>query len=201
MSIRVAGAGPGHINPLTAEVSAAIKQAGTVIGFERIASDLKTIRNDIIAVKNMDEVLQAVKKYTDILILASGDPGFFGITEFLKNKGIAIDSVLTGISSMQYFMNKIQKPWHNVPVYSFHGRPFDFSILKKEERFFILTDKINNPDFISQTLKTENITGKLYIGYNLSYDDELIEIYRIGEKIDVRSNLNTVLVERENEPV
>lgn len=198
MSIMVAGAGPGNINFLTAEVLSAIQQAETVACFERLASDLKSVRRDIITIKTMEDVLQTVNAKNDVLILASGDPCFFGITEFLKNKGVKIDRVLTGISSMQYFMSRLQKQWQTIRFYSFHGRTFDFSKIKEERLFCILTDKVNNPDFISQILKKENISGKLYVGYNLSYNDELIETYTIGEKIKVKSELNVVLAERES---
>ena len=95
-------------------------------------------------------------------------------------------------------MSRLQKQWQTIRFYSFHGRTFDFSKIKEERLFCILTDKVNNPDFISQILKKENISGKLYVGYNLSYNNELIETYTIGEKIKVKSELNVVLAERES---
>lgn len=139
--------------------------------------------------------MRIIAEKDDIVILASGDSCFFGITEFLKTKGVKIDRILPGISSMQYFMNKIRKQWNNVRFYSFHGRVFDFSKLQYKKQFCILTDKTNTPDFISKELKKENMYGKLYVGYNLSYADELIEEYCISDNIDEKSPVNIVFAE------
>ena len=197
MPLTVAGAGPGNIELLTQEAIRAIKDADMVAGFERIASDVKPIRNDVKTLNGISEILDLPIEKKKVLVLASGDPCFFGITEFIKNKNIKIEKVITGISSMQYFMSKLQKQWQALPFYSLHGRETDFSKMHSKESFFILTDKTNNPDIISARLKEEGFKGRLFVGYNLSYPDESIEEYTIGDKIIVKSFLNTVLVQNE----
>ena len=197
MPLTVAGAGPGNIELLTQEAICAIKDADIVAGFERIASDVKPIRNDVKTLNGISEILDLPIEAKKVLVLASGDPCFFGITEFIKNKNIKIEKVITGISSMQYFMGKLQKQWQSLPFYSLHGRETDFTEMRSKESFFILTDKTNNPDTISARLKEEGFKGRLFVGYNLSYPDESIEEYTIGDKIIVKSFLNTVLVKNE----
>lgn len=197
MPLTVAGAGPGNIELLTQEAICAIKDADIVAGFERIASDVKPIRNDVKTLNGISEILDLPIETKKVLVLASGDPCFFGITEFIKNKNIKIEKVITGISSMQYFMGKLQKQWQSLPFYSLHGRETDFTEMRSKESFFILTDKTNNPDTISARLKEEGFKGRLFVGYNLSYPDESIEEYTIGDKIIVKSFLNTVLVQNE----
>ena len=197
MPLTVVGAGPGNIELLTQEAIRAIKDADIVAGFERIASDVKPIRNDVKTLKGISEILDLPIETKKVLVLASGDPCFFGITEFIKNKNIKIEKVITGISSMQYFMSKLQKQWQALPFYSFHGRETDFTEMHSKASFFILTDKTNNPDIISARLKEEGFKGRLFVGYNLSYPDESIEEYTIGDKIIVKSFLNTVLVQNE----
>lgn len=197
MSLIIAGAGPGNIQLLTGEVLEEIKNADIIAAFERIADDVKVIRNDILKLTALNEILTLPFKEKRVTVLASGDPCFFGITAYLKTKGCVIDKVLSGISSMQYFMCKIQKPWHSLKFYSLHGRGADLKQMKNDTTFFILTDKINNPDFISRELRRNNFCGKIYVGYNLSYADESIEVYTIGEKIIVKSFLNTVMIENE----
>ena len=197
MPLTVAGAGPGNIELLTHEAICAIKDADIVAGFERIASDVKPIRNDVKTLKGISEILDLPIETKKVLVLASGDPCFFGITEFIKNKNIKIEKVISGISSMQYFMSKLQKQWQTLPFYSLHGRETDFTEMHSKDSFFILTDKTNNPDTISARLKEEGFKGRLFVGYNLSYPDESIEEYSIGDKIIVKSFLNTVLVQNE----
>ncbi|UTC63940.1 precorrin-6y C5,15-methyltransferase (decarboxylating) subunit CbiE [Treponema sp. OMZ 788] len=197
MSLIIAGAGPGNIELLTQEAVRAIKDADIVAGFERIASDIQPIRNDVKHLKTISDILDLPIDTKKVLVLASGDPCFFGITEFVKKKNIKIEKVITGISSMQYLMCKLQKQWQNLIFYSFHGREADFTEMHNKESFFILTDKANNPDTISARLKKEGFIGRLFVGYNLSYPDEAIEEYNIGDKIIVKSFLNTVLVQNE----
>lgn len=197
MSLIVAGAGPGNVNLLTKEVIDQINICDVVVAFDRIANDIKILRNDVIKLNSIMEILSLPIADKKVLVLASGDPCFFSITEFLKKTEMPIDRVCTGISSMQYFMASMQMQWQNINFHSFHGRSPDFSKMKNQERFFILTDKKNNPNFISQELSKNNFIGKIYVGYNLSYDDECVEIYNIGDYIEVKSFLNTVLIENE----
>ncbi|UTC67450.1 MULTISPECIES: precorrin-6y C5,15-methyltransferase (decarboxylating) subunit CbiE [unclassified Treponema] len=197
MSLIIAGAGPGNIELLTQEAVREIKEADIVAGFERIALDIKCLRSDVIRLKSISEILDLPIETKKVLVLASGDPCFFGITEFIKKKNIKIEKVITGISSMQYLMSKLQRQWQTLLFYSFHGRDADFREMHSKDSFFILTDKTNNPDTISARLKEEGFNGKLFVGYNLSYPDESIEEYEIGDKIIVKSFLNTVLVQNE----
>ncbi|WP_024468726.1 precorrin-6y C5,15-methyltransferase (decarboxylating) subunit CbiE [Treponema pedis] len=197
MGLIIAGAGPGNIRLLTGEVLEEIKNADIVASFERIADDLKTIKSGVLKLKSLTDIIDLPFGEKRVLVLASGDPCFFGITAYLKTKNINMEKVLTGISSMQYFMCKLQKQWHSLKFYSLHGRSADFTQMKNDKAFFILTDKTNNPDFISQELKRNTFFGKIYVGYNLSYEDECVEVYNIGEKIKVKSFLNTVMVENE----
>lgn len=57
MPLTVVGAGPGNIELLTQEAIRAIKDADIVAGFERIASDVRPIRNDVKTLKGISEIL------------------------------------------------------------------------------------------------------------------------------------------------
>lgn len=96
-------------------------------------------------------------------------------------------------------MSKLQKSWHNSNLISFHGREKD-----KEEKILkiiespmsiILTDSKNTPDYISKLLYERGARGSMYVGFNLSYEDEAIITANIGDIIDDKSTLAVVLVE------
>ena len=148
----LAGAGTGSIDRLTIEVYREIKNADRVFAFGRIAGNFKEIREDIEIVNRVDEIINKVK-YVEgtILILASGDPCFFGVLDLLKRKGVIIDRVLPGLSSMQSLMAKFQIPWKSFEFISFHGRDMDLEALANDKLFF-LTDKINTARKISDSL-------------------------------------------------
>ncbi len=193
----VAGIGPGNPEYLNRNVEKTIKSAEKVLAFGRIAETLKDMRRDIIKVNRVDEVLDFIKDEKNVLLLASGDPNFFGIVNFLKNKGIRIDEVMPGISSFQYMMAKLQKPWQDAKFLSLHGREDDLSLVKRYPLSIILIDKDHMPSEISRKLYELEIRGKIYVGYNLSYHDETIIRKEIGEEIEDISSLGVVIVENE----
>lgn len=195
--ITVAGIGPGNPKYLTEEVREAIEKASCVLAFGRVANSLKGIRSDYIKVMSVEEVLNYSKANDDILILASGDPCFYGILEFLQKKNIVVDSVMPGLSSFQYMMAKLKKSWNNALLLSLHGRKEDLSKVKISPLTVILTDKENCPSVISSRLHKLNMKGKIYIGYNLSYEDEAILVKNIGEEIVDISPLAVVVIENE----
>lgn len=57
----------------------------------------------------------------DVVVLASGDPGFFGILRALRDRGHAPE-VLPAVSSVAHAFARIGLPWDDVTVVSAHGR-------------------------------------------------------------------------------
>ena len=55
------------------------------------------------------------------VVLASGDPGFFGAVRALRERGIRC-SVLPSTSSVQQLMARVGRSWDDVAVVSAHGR-------------------------------------------------------------------------------
>lgn len=195
--LTVAGIGPGNPKYLTVDVKEKIETTKYVLGFGRVASTLKEIRSDIISVNKVDEILNYIEEDKETLLLASGDPNFFGIVDFLKRKEIKINEVLPGISSFQYMMSKLQKSWQDANFLSLHGRSESLEKVKEHKLSIILIDKDNTPSFISKELFKLNIKGTIYAGFNLSYDDEKIIKVNIGEEIEDISSLGVVVIENE----
>lgn len=195
--ITVAGIGPGNPKFITEEVKEAIKEAETVVAFGRVSESLKGLREDCIEVKTVGEILKFSNEKEEILILASGDPCFYGILEYLKKKDIVIYDVLPGISSFQYMMSKLKKSWHTANFLSLHGRNVGLENVKNNYLSIILTDKENTPSKISKSLYKLGVKGKIYAGFNLSYDNEKIVTTSIGDDIESISSLAVVVVENE----
>lgn len=195
--ITVAGIGPGNPKYLTVEVREEIEKAKCVIAFGRVGETLRDIRNDFIIVKRVEEVYKHSLKNSNLLILASGDPCFYGILEYLKVKGINVDEVLPGISSFQYMMGKLKKSWHSGKFMSFHGRMGRLEEVLESKLIIMLTDSLNTPNVLSKKLYEVGARGNMYIGYNLSYEDEKIIKIKIGEEVEDYSSLAVVVVENE----
>lgn len=194
---RLVGMGPGSLKHVTLEAVDRIRAADKLIAFGRISEAAKEIRADICVINRVDEVPDMLEPEKDTVILASGDPGFYGILDFLQKHGIAVDEVVPGLSSMQYMMSRLKKSWQAAVLTSFHGRQADIGSLRSCRAAVILADSSHTPDYISKYLRDNGLKGKIYAGFNLSYADELIIEKRIGEEIENISPLALVVIENE----
>ncbi len=204
--IYLIGMGPGNVKNLTVEAIDTLKSSSKIISFGRIGETAEELGLEVEKVSRIAEIKDTLEKETEavkdekiISILASGDPGFYGILEYLKREEIEIFKVIPGLSSIQYMMAKLQKSWHGANLLSFHGREEEreekiLGILKTPTSI-ILTDSKNDPNYISKTLYERGVIGKIYAGFDLSYDNELIVEAKIGDEINQRSSLALVLVE------
>lgn len=195
--IRLVGMGPGSMRHVTAEAVDRIKKADRVIAFGRLAAAAREIRDDIRIINKVDEVPGLLDNEADTAILASGDPCFYGILDFLRKQGVNIDEVVPGLSSVQYMMAKLKKSWQDAALISMHGRERGLEEIKKCRKAVILTDGSHTPGYISSCLGDMGMKGKIYSGFNLSYGDELIVEKRIGEEIEDISPLALVVIENE----
>lgn len=195
--IRVIGGGPGDIKYLTLDAYEKIKTADYVVAFSRISEDIQSLNENIIKVQRVDQVIEEIAKLEDkdVAIVASGDSCFYGIVDLLIRKGINITEVVPGISSVQYFFNRLKKSYSHIETQSVHGRDFDFSKIDKSNNYSFLIDQEKGANFISRELNNLAFKGKLYCGYNLSYEDEEIFIINIGDEIEEPSSLGVVVTD------
>ncbi|OGO78207.1 MAG: precorrin-6y C5,15-methyltransferase (decarboxylating) subunit CbiE [Clostridiales bacterium GWB2_37_7] len=195
--IRLVGLGPGGTKHITLEAVEIIKRADVVIAFARIAKTALQIRAEVKTIDRVDQIVDMLNADREIAILASGDPCFYGILDFLQRNGIAIDQVVPGISSIQYMMARLKKSWHSAALLSFHGRECSIEELRNSKTSIVLTDSSYTPNYISRLLSNMGVKGKIFVGYNLSYEDELIIEKQIGADIDDYSALAVVVIENE----
>lgn len=195
--ISIVGMGPGHRNYLTEEAVQIIQEADIVVAFGRIAETARLLTSRLFIIDRVSDITSYVTHGERVAILASGDPGFYGILEYIKKQQIPIDNVVPGISSSQYMMARLQKSWHHAKFLSLHGREETLEVVKHFPLCIVLTDKIHTPDVISKRLRTLGIQGRLYVGYDLSYDNERIITTEIGNAIAEDDSLAVVVIEHD----
>jgi len=76
-------------------------------------------RRELISVNRAS--LQAIDQRTEAVLLASGDPGFFGVVRLLRELGV-VPVVIPSLSSVATAFARIGRPWDDVAVVSTHGR-------------------------------------------------------------------------------
>lgn len=196
--IKIIGVGPGSPKFLSQVAIDIIENGTNILAFERIAKDLKDLNPNIQVVKKVDEAIEILAQKDQGILLASGDALFFGIGDLVQRKGLVVDEIIPGLSSVQYLYNKLKKSYSSNVTLSVHGRDVDFSQLEPGGLYSFLIDDKRGANYISRELNQLNYKGKLYAGYNLSYDDESIFSFDIGETIEEPCELGVVVVELED---
>lgn len=198
--VYIVGIGPGskeYILPVAVET---LKRSDIILGFSRAIESIDFIDRKKEKVKTLSEILQYINENNDkiISIVASGDPCFYGITDYIKNNYNKEFQVITGISSFQYLCSKLNKSWNNSYLSSLHGREEEFIEKVRENNISIwLTDKKNSPSILCEKLFNESVPANVYIGENLSYKDEKIYIGKPEEFINCKfSELSIIIIEK-----
>ena len=197
--VYIVGIGPGspkYIIPLAVET---MEKVDVIIGFARATTSISKIGTKKTIVKSLKDILNyiTVNKDKNIAIIASGDPCFYGITNYIKSNYNGTIEIVPGISSFQYLMCKLKKPWQNAYLGSMHGRKEKFiEIVRNHEVSVWLTDKSNSPKVLCEKLFNNNIKATIYVGEELSYVDERIVKGTVEEiKNKVFKNLSVVVIE------
>lgn len=195
--IYIVGLGPGNREYILPKALEILKDSDKIIGFDRAVNSIKFLEKESITVSSLKELLDNVNenKDLDIAIIASGDPTFYGITNYLKSKIEEKIEIIPGVSSFQYLTSKVQVMWSKAHLGSLHGRCEEFLENVKEHDCSIwLTDKVNNPSSLCKILYKNNIDARVIVGENLSYDDEKISIGTPKELMNNRYELLSVVI-------
>lgn len=197
--IYVVGIGPGNPKYLTNIAEDIIFKSDYVLSYKRVKETIEPMAK-IIEIESLKEITDFLNEHmdkdVDISVLASGDPSFFGIGEYLSKRYKV--KTIPGISCVSYMAGYENISLNDVTSISFHGRELNKDLISND-KLMIYTDSKNNPDSISKWLYSEGYRGKIVVGFNLSYDDEAVDRYEIGDDIEIKSDLNLMYVEILNE--
>lgn len=200
--VYIVGLGPGSREYMLVKAIGVLENSDIIVGFKRAIDSIAFIKDkNRILVKTLKEILDIINNNVDksISIVASGDPCFYGISDYINRNYNGRLITVPGISSFQYLMSKLNKSWQGAYLGSLHGREENFIEKVKSYKISIwLTDKVNSPKEICKRLFKENLLVKVYVGENLSYDDERI---LIGEPEEFMHrefyDLSVVVIENE----
>ena len=171
-----------------------------------LLNDLPAIR--LIPIAPVQDALeQAARELThgDVVVLASGDPLFFGIgrtlLQFFSPDRITIHPAL---SSMQLTFSRFKIPWDDAKFLSLHGRETVnlAATLLIHAKIFLFTDRHFSPDRIARSLLTECGSGInseyiLHVAENLGMNDERLHTGTLAEIAEQTfTPLNTMILMR-----
>ena len=184
--ITLLGIGMGSEGTLTVQGKSAVQHADLIIGARRMADAVALPGQDIFYEYRSAEIAAYIKahpEYAKIVIALSGDVGFYsGAKGLLK----ALDGnveIVCGISSVVYFMSRIGLSWDDAKIVSAHGRACNLvSLIKTNQKVFAILGTSDGAARLAQKLTDYGMGDvQLYIGENLSYDNEKIFVKQAKE--------------------
>ncbi|MCK5918531.1 MAG: precorrin-6y C5,15-methyltransferase (decarboxylating) subunit CbiE [Cocleimonas sp.] len=189
--IHVVGLGLGHRETLSNNALHAIHNAALIIGSQRQLSCVLSLLNDVQEQRNYPSpfvglstqlsTYLATYPTNKICLLASGDPLFYGISDFLlRHFSTNLLTFYSNTSSIQTAFARIKKPWQQAKTISLHGRPLSNLIphLANNPLVALLTDKHSHPQAIANLLCTYGYDeAKLWVCETLGSKDEKVSLF------------------------
>ena len=99
--------------------------------------------------------LRAVVGRRRTVVLASGDPGFYGIGPLLAGRlGRERVEIVPNVGAVALAFARLGESWHDATVVSAHGRPLDSALRRAAgaRKLAILTDEANTPAAVARAL-------------------------------------------------
>ena len=204
--VTLLGIGMGSRETVTLEGLKAVEEADLLIGAGRmveavqnwyqenpqmLSADVeKEYRSEAIA-----EYIEMHPEYGKIVILLSGDVGFYsGAKKLLDRLGKA-PRVICGISSVVYFMSKIGLAWEDAKLVSAHGRDCNLiSLIRQYPKVFSILGTGDGVAKLAGKLKEYGMGEVLlYVGENLSYENEKIFVKPAAELTEYQADALSVV--------
>ena len=203
--VTIVGCGPGSKKFITGYAMQQIINAEVLIGSRRLLSLFPDADADTYVLSNnykllITRIVSLSKKKKKVVVLVSGDPGFFSYSKLIVDKlGVEKCEVIPGISSIQMAFAKIGRTWNDACFMSLHGRSGKLaSVVKKitdNEKVAVLTDNSNNVKLIAKKLLETGVKNrKIFVCENLSLEEERIREFDVSSILKIRvSDLNVII--------
>ncbi|MBR4581732.1 MAG: precorrin-6Y C5,15-methyltransferase (decarboxylating) subunit CbiT, partial [Lachnospiraceae bacterium] len=203
--ITLAGVGMGNINMVTAEVQKAVKDADLLLGAERlidIFKDSVAKKEKMYLSKDIIPYIQEHPEYRNIVILFSGDSGFYSGAKKLyealgrsTNEGkIAnenaddrvegseekttdvVISILPGISSVSALAARLKVNYDDAMILSMHGKEIHnlAEKIRYNKKIFLLLSGKEDVRRIGRELINAELDVQIFAASSLSYENEQI---------------------------
>jgi len=178
------------LEDLTAKHLEIIDKADTLVGGKRLLDLFKESRaRQKVIGKDVDGVIRFVKnerKKKRVVVLASGDPMFYGIgRRMLDAIGAKNTLIYPNISSIAAAFARIKEPWDDVFVISLHGRENEsglFKALEENDKIAVFTDPKNNPARLAaRLLENQFFNYQICVLEALGSKSEKVNWYALAE--------------------
>jgi precorrin-6Y C5,15-methyltransferase (decarboxylating) len=204
--IHVLGLGIDHEN-LTPVILKRIDAAGVLVGGDRLLARFQDhpgikipIRSPLEAV--IEKIRGQLKSPKETVVLAEGDPGFFGIGKRLID-AFGKDAVVIypNVTTLQVAAARVKMPWNRIKTVSLHGRkemqPL-FRELVRNDRIGVYTDPEFNPARVADELLRRGVdVFNMHVFEDLGTESEKVARLELKEAAKTNfSPLNFIILDR-----
>jgi precorrin-6Y C5,15-methyltransferase (decarboxylating) len=207
--IDVIGIGADGLANLRPELRQCVAEADFLAGGERQLGYVLDCKAERFVIKDnlaeLGEELQRRKASQRCVVLASGDPLFYGIGVWLVGRfGAEAVRIEPAASSMQLAFARIGLSWGDAEIASVHGRDLRSTLLPLLGKPLIglFTSDGNGPRDIASFFREHRCSNyQAFVAENLGSEGERIHSVRLEELVERRFEpLNIVILQRERTP-
>ncbi|AMV73401.1 cobalt-precorrin-6B C5,C15-methyltransferase and C12-decarboxylase [Desulfuromonas sp. DDH964] len=204
--IYVIGAGVEGQEGFSRRAMELVEQAELLCGGERQLALFPEFSGEKVAIGSdltgLSERLKGSSRRT--VVLASGDPLFFGIgRHLLRNLSADELEFVPNVSSVQYAFAKIKEPWDDAVFISAHGRGLQGAVdrIVANDKAAVLTDQLNTPAAIAAELIERGRDGyAAWLCENLGTAEEQITATDVKGLLQIKAApLNVLILIKEYE--
>jgi precorrin-6Y C5,15-methyltransferase (decarboxylating) len=206
--VYIIGIGDDGLEGVTSLARQLIERAGLLIGPGSLLARVPAGRGERLAVgADLDEPLRRIAASRGpVVVLASGDPLFYGIARYLCDKlGKDRFEVVPHVSSMQLAFARVKESWEEAYLTNLANHPLE-SVLEKTrvaDKVGLFTTEQHSPSAVARALLDRRIDYfQAYVCENLGSPDERVTQGELSELLDQDfAPLNVmILVRKPNVP-
>lgn len=180
-----------------------IDESELLVGGERQLAMFPEYKGETIVIRRgLAELVERLRHETRrTVVLASGDPLFYGIGSYLASK-MPIE-VYPAISSVQWAFAKMGESWQDAASVSAHGRPLTGLVQRIDGRrkVAILTDETNSPAVIARYLLEYGMTEyEAFVGEELGGPNERCRLFSLEEMAEAEFLPLNIVILRQTAP-
>lgn len=181
-TLYIVGAGSGKVEHLTGETLKAIAACRFLAAGKRLLEMGQKFAPADVTTHAIGADLEAARSFIaaglqegNVCVLASGDPGCYGILSFLKKHFPEEIRVAPGVSSVQLLAARLRHPWQDWDLVSVHGRDGHLAQAPSGRSTVYFCDDVNTPQAVALLL-LEAMPGETpaAVGANLGSESEQV---------------------------
>lgn len=204
--IQIIGIGDDGAEGLSAKRLVAIGAAEMLVGGKRHLAFFSESRAERVEIgANLQEVVVTIDHASSagraVVVLASGDPLFYGIGGYLVGKlGANRVIVHPHVSAMQLAFARIGEPWNSAALVSLHAKPIEDlkpALERGASPIGLFTDERNTPNAIARYVLALGGAYLCAVCENLDADEERVWTGTLEQMAEERFGpLNVVILRR-----